>query len=116
MKIEIFYIALGLFLGFFIIYITTPAPRIVLKYPTIENIRDTTYVDQNGMCYKYYAIETPCPVNSQQPAQYANNNNNNNQQIQYATNNQQPIQYVTNNQQPIPYANNNQQPQPVQYI
>lgn len=59
-KVEIFYILLGLFLGFFIIYITTPSPKVILKYPTIENIQNTTYVDENGQCYRYYAQEVPC--------------------------------------------------------
>jgi hypothetical protein len=59
-KVEIFYIILGIFLGFFIIYITASPPKIILKYPTIENIQNTTYVDENGQCYKYYAIETSC--------------------------------------------------------
>lgn len=65
MKVEIFYIVLGLFLGFFIIYVTSPKPRIILKYPTIENINNTTYIDENGQCYKYYAIEIPCGSNKQ---------------------------------------------------
>lgn len=60
LKVEIFYIILGLFLGFFIVYITTPAPKIVLKYPTIENVHNTTYIDENGQCYKYYAKEIQC--------------------------------------------------------
>ena len=59
-KIDIFFILLGLCLGFFVVYVTTPAPKIVMKYPTIDNIQDTTYVDENGVCYKYYAIEVPC--------------------------------------------------------
>ena len=59
-KIEIFFIIVGLFIGFFIIYITTPPPKIILKYPTIENIQNTTYIDEKGQCYKYYAKEIPC--------------------------------------------------------
>lgn len=59
-KIDIFFILLGLCLGFFVVYVTTPAPKIVMKYPTIDNIQDTTYVDENGVCYKYYAIEVSC--------------------------------------------------------
>ena len=62
-KIDIFFILLGLCLGFFVVYVTTPAPKIVMKYPTIDNIQDTTYVDENGVCYKYYAIEVPCKSN-----------------------------------------------------
>lgn len=61
MKVEIFFIILGLGLGLFIIYILAPAPKIILKYPTIENINNTTYVDENGNCYKYYAKEISCP-------------------------------------------------------
>lgn len=59
-KVEIFYIVLGLFIGFFIIYITTPPPKLIFKYPTLENIQDTTYVDENGICYQYYAREISC--------------------------------------------------------
>lgn len=66
LKVEIFFIILGLLIGFLIIYVTTPAPKVILKYPTIENIQDTTYIDENGQCYKYYAKEVQCPnANSQ---------------------------------------------------
>ena len=61
MKIEIFFVLLGLFLGFFIIYLTASPPKVILKYPTIENIQTTTYIDENGQCYRYYAKEIPCP-------------------------------------------------------
>ena len=65
MKIIIWYVLLGLFLGFLIVYLTAPAPKIVIKYPTIETIGNTTYVDENGQCYKYYAREIACPnINS----------------------------------------------------
>lgn len=59
-KVEIFFILLGLCLGLFIVYIITPPPRIILKYPTIDNIQNTTYIDENGQCYKYFATEVPC--------------------------------------------------------
>ena len=61
MRIVIFYVFLGLFLGFMIIYLTASPPKVVLKYPTIENIATTSYVDEKGQCYKYYAKEIPCP-------------------------------------------------------
>jgi len=60
MQVQIFYILLGLFIGFFIIYVTTPAPKIIFKYPTIQNIADTTYIDETGQCYKYFAREIKC--------------------------------------------------------
>ena len=59
-KIDIFFILLGLCLGFFVVYVTAPAPKIIMKYPTVDNIQDTTYVDENGVCYKYYAMEVNC--------------------------------------------------------
>jgi len=33
-------------------YITTPT-KIILKNPTIENMEDTTYIDNNDVCYRY---------------------------------------------------------------
>lgn len=63
MKIEIFYIILGLCLGFFFIYATSPPPKIILKYPTDENI-NTVYVDENGLNYKYFTMNVPCKSNN----------------------------------------------------
>lgn len=60
-KVEIFYIILGLAIGIFIVYIITPPPKVIIKYPTLNNIHDTTYIDENGQCYKYYAVEMDCP-------------------------------------------------------
>ena len=57
---EIFCIIFGLFIGFIIIYITVSSPKNILKYPTIENMHKTIYIDENGVCYKYYAKEIQC--------------------------------------------------------
>lgn len=43
-------------------YITTPTPRVIIKYPTPFNIRDTVYQDANGVCYKYKIREVNCPA------------------------------------------------------
>jgi hypothetical protein len=64
-RIEIFYLLFGLAVGFFIIYVMSPPPKVVLKYPNLANISDTTYVDENGICYKYFATEVPCEVNNE---------------------------------------------------
>lgn len=63
--INILYIFIGLCFGFFVVYVTSPPPKIVIKYPTLENIKDTTYVDENGQCYKYYSKGVKCPTNFQ---------------------------------------------------
>ena len=60
MKIDILFLLIGLFVGFFLVYVTSPAPKIILKYPTLDNINSTTYVDEAGKCYRYYAKETSC--------------------------------------------------------
>jgi len=60
MKIDIFFLLLGLFVGFFLVYVSSPSPKIILKYPTLENINSTTYVDESGKCYRYFAKETTC--------------------------------------------------------
>lgn len=59
-KVEVLYILLGLLIGIFIIYATSGPPKIVFKYPTVDNIKNTTYIDENGICYRYYAKEIAC--------------------------------------------------------
>ena len=57
----VFFIALGI--GIFIAYVINPAPKLVYKYPTVDNSEKTTYLDDEGVCYKYKAEEIPQPVN-----------------------------------------------------
>ena len=52
---------LSLMLGIFICYLTTPRPKIILKYPTPENSGLITYMDKASNCYKYKAEEVDCP-------------------------------------------------------
>ena len=52
---------ISIFIGFLIVYITTPIPDIVLKYPTPENSDRITYEDK-GSCYKYKAKEVSCEL------------------------------------------------------
>ena len=55
----IFFVALGL--GIFLVYIVNPKPKIVYKYPTPENAAKITYVDDEGVCYKYNHEEVSSP-------------------------------------------------------
>lgn len=57
---------LALAVGIFHVYITSPAKRIVYKYPTPDNINKIIYRDDAGTCYKYKMEEGPCPKNSNQ--------------------------------------------------
>jgi len=54
---------LSLCVGLFICYITTPSPDIIYKYPTPENLKLLTYIDEASNCYKYSAKKIPCPKN-----------------------------------------------------
>ena len=62
MKIDLSYFFLTLFLGIFIVYVTAPKPRVVIKNPTPSNAGKITYVDDNGVCYKYQKKEIMCPL------------------------------------------------------
>jgi len=55
----VFFIALGI--GIFVAYILNPSPKIVHKYPTPDNSKKITYVDDESVCYKYNAEETDMP-------------------------------------------------------
>ncbi len=53
MKLQWFYLALGLFLGILVLYTNKPSPKIILKRPTPDNLDGTVYKDDDNVCYKY---------------------------------------------------------------
>ena len=55
-----FWIAIGI--GFLVAYLFVPFPTVVYKYPTVENAGKVTYVDDQGVCYKYKATPVDCPA------------------------------------------------------
>lgn len=59
-KIDIFYFFISLFIGFIMVYITSPTPKIIYKYPTLDNISNMKFIDENNTCYKYKPIEIKC--------------------------------------------------------
>lgn len=59
---------INLFLSSFIItiffvYVTTPMPDIIYKYPTPETADNLIYQKKTGGCYKYNHNVVPCPSN-----------------------------------------------------
>jgi len=54
-----FFIALAV--GMLAVYVTTPVPEVVFKYPTPANSGKVTYMDDSENCYKYMAEEVECP-------------------------------------------------------
>jgi len=59
--IEPLYFFLSLFVGLFFVYISTPTPEIVFKYPMPENADKLVYQDDADTCYKYIVSEIKCP-------------------------------------------------------
>ena len=53
---------IALCVGLFYTYLTTPYPKIVVKYPTPYNAGKITYVDDANVCYKYSVKEVSCPA------------------------------------------------------
>lgn len=58
--IDFKYLILGFVVGIFLVYITQSKPKIVIKYPTPDNVGKVTYTDNSGTCYKYKAEKTEC--------------------------------------------------------
>jgi len=50
-------------LGLFYVYISSPKPKIIVKYPTPYNVEKTVYKSDNDLCYKYDAQEVKCEKN-----------------------------------------------------
>lgn len=55
----VFFVALGI--GIFVAYILNPSPTIIHKYPTPDNSKDITYIDDQSVCYKYHSEEIDVP-------------------------------------------------------
>lgn len=62
-KINILFIMIGFVLGYIVLKLMYSKPKVVIRYPTINNIGNTTFVDDKGQCYKYYSVEVPCQNN-----------------------------------------------------
>ena len=74
---------ISFFIGMFMVYITTPLPEIIIKYPTPSNAGKIIYKDNADTCYVYDSKETVCPKEGiiDTPLQFANNKDKNNKGI-----------------------------------
>lgn len=50
----------ALAVGMFYVYMSTPTPKIVVKYPNPENAGKVVYKDSSDTCYTYEAHKTEC--------------------------------------------------------
>ena len=51
----------SLFIGLFLVYIITPTPEVIVKYPTPENANESIFEDDSNNCYKFVTKEVDCP-------------------------------------------------------
>jgi hypothetical protein len=63
-KIIPFYFLVALGIGFFLVYIYHPTPKVVYEYPSPEKIKDITYQNKSNQCYKYHTSKVNCPLDS----------------------------------------------------
>tara|TARA_A100001015_G_C14981337_1_gene709573 strand:- start:995 stop:1234 length:240 start_codon:yes stop_codon:yes gene_type:complete len=61
--VDPFYFLMALCVGLLYTYVSSPPPRVVVKYPTPFNAGKITYVDDAGVCYRYKVKPTKCPSN-----------------------------------------------------
>ena len=53
-NIQPFWFLLSLFIGLFLVYIITPTPEIIIKYPTPENANESIFDDDSNNCGSFY--------------------------------------------------------------
>ena len=58
--IRIFIISLAI--GLFYIYIAEDYKKVIIIYPTPDNIKNTQYKDKTGNCFSYNLKEIKCPL------------------------------------------------------
>ena len=71
-NIPVFIISLAV--GLFFVYITNPDPKIIVVYPTPNNIDKIQYLDKADNCFTYTTEKVKCPTDDSMikeiPVQY----------------------------------------------
>jgi len=62
-KINLKWFLISLFIGLFLVYCSTPTPKIIVKHPTLNS--EEVFRDDVDNCYKYKHKEVECPQNSE---------------------------------------------------
>lgn len=57
MKVEPFSFLTALFITILILYIFSPNPEIMIKYPDLSQEVSDVYIDNKGVCYRYHRVE-----------------------------------------------------------
>lgn len=65
---NLFYFFISFMAGLLYVYLDSPKPRIIIKYPTPYNTDKLTYRGLSDDCYKFKVKEVECTKNAlQQP-------------------------------------------------
>lgn len=54
------YVIVAMLITLLVLYFISPEPKIIIKYPTVDDAVSGLYVDDNNICYKYHRKETSC--------------------------------------------------------
>lgn len=57
MKLLPIYFISAMFITMFILYLLSPVPEIIIKYPSPDHEVSDVYVDDNHVCYRYHRRE-----------------------------------------------------------
>jgi hypothetical protein len=59
-QINYIFFTISFCIGILLVYMMSPVPQIVQKFPSPDNVRHTIYKDKADNCYKYSASEVDC--------------------------------------------------------
>jgi hypothetical protein len=60
-RIKPLYFFLSFAIGLFVVYIFTPPPQVVVKFPSPHNAGNLVYRDADEACFVYKADKVACP-------------------------------------------------------
>ena len=58
-SIDIKWFLISLFVGLFLVYTTTPLPKVIIKYPSVD--KEEIFRDDLDNCYKFTKEVVECP-------------------------------------------------------
>lgn len=63
-RLNLTYFVASFALGILVVYLTTPSPVVVVKFPSPINAGRVVYRNSHDGCFKYKAEKHACPVDS----------------------------------------------------
>lgn len=61
-KIQPLYFFIAFAVGILYCYISSPKPKLIMKFPSPYNAGKVVYSDKADNCYKYKADKVDCPI------------------------------------------------------